>query len=152
MIKKGNKMAKNITKQVLISILTIIAVSLVLALVLYKFTPSNKIVPAKVQAYSTPENVASEISDNTTEQKYETTNTVYEVTDSDLSLYKSSKSYNPGKSDPFATANETDESESKNENKTTSSSSETSNTNTSSINANTKNKYYEDAGINKGTK
>ena len=132
-------MAKNITKQVLISILTIIAVSLVLALV-------------KVQAYSTPENVASEISDNTTEQKYETTNTVYEVTDSDLSLYKSSKSYNPGKSDPFATANETDESESKNENKTTSSSSETSNTNTSSINANTKNKYYEDAGINKGTK
>ena len=137
-------MAKNITKQVLISILTIIAVSLVLALVLYKFTPSNKIVPAKVQAYSTPENVASEISDNTTEQKYETTNTVYEVTDSDLSLYKSSKSYNPGKSDPFAAASAEDTNETEG-GTTTDGRSETSNTNT-------KNKYYEDAGINKGTK
>lgn len=138
-------MAKNIIKQVMISLLMIIAFGLVIALAFYQFIPSNKIVPTKVQAYSTPQNVAGEIADTATEQKYETVNEVYEVTDADLAKYKSTKSYNPGKSDPFATYS----GETTNSTEISDGNSSKSSTNTDS---NAKDQYYEEAGINKGTK
>lgn len=93
---------KNLAKQIIIILLTIVAISLVLAIIFYNFIPSNKVIPAKVTAYATPENVASEIKNSVTEKEFQTKNEIYEVTDSDLELYQSRQSYNPGKSDPFA--------------------------------------------------
>ena len=43
----------NIAKQIFIALLMIIAIALVLALIFYQYIPTNKMVPAKVQAYST---------------------------------------------------------------------------------------------------
>lgn len=144
-------MAKNIVKQVIIALLLCVVVAFALAFILYKYIPSNALVPAKVEAYSTPENIASEIADSTQEQTYETTNTLLEVTDSDLSTYKSTGSYNPGKSDPFveADANEVSSNTSSNSNETGSSSSSTA---TNTTKANTTDNYYKNAGISKGTK
>ena len=101
---------KNIIKQVIIVLLSCVVIALVLGLVFYKYMPSNTMVPAKVEAYTTPENIASDIEEESEEQKYETTNTLLEVTDSDLTKYKSTGSYNPGKSDPFAESTSDDNS------------------------------------------
>lgn len=95
-------MAKNIAKQIIITLLIGIAIVLVLAIILYKYIPSNKVVPSKVSTYNTPENVAAEISENMTSQEIQAVNQTFEITDADLSLYKRSQSYNPGKSDPFS--------------------------------------------------
>ncbi len=141
----------NIAKQIFIALLTIIAVALVLALIFYQYIPTNKMVPAKVQAYSTPQNVETEISDNVTEQKYETTNQVYEVTDSDLNNYKDSKSYNPGKSDPFSAYSASDDNSNTVSNSTGVSEGDGAKSSTT-VNSDAKDNYYEQAGINKGTK
>lgn len=92
-------MIKSIFKEVFIMLLVCVAIVLILGVLLYDYIPNNKVVPSKV-AYKTPENVQEEIAVEITE--YEKTNIVYEITDSDLNLYKSTKSYNPGKADPFA--------------------------------------------------
>lgn len=144
-------MTKNIAKQIFIALLMIIAITLVLALIFYQYIPTNKMVPAKVQSYSTPQSVETEISDEVTEQKYESTNQVYEVTDQDLTNYKNSKSYNPGKSDPFAVYSESDENSNTVSNSTGVSSGADSKSSTS-VNTDAKDNYYEQAGINKGTK
>ena len=94
-------MAKNIIKQIVITLLIAIAIVLVLAIILYRYIPSNKSVPSKVTAYKTPENVKAEISENITAEEIVPLNRTFEITDADLSLYKKSQSYNPGKSDPF---------------------------------------------------
>lgn len=94
-------MGKEIIKQTAIVILACIAILLALALILYRYIPSNKVVPSKVQAYAMPENIKAEI-DEKTEEELREQSQIYEVTDSDLDMYKSVKSYNPGKSDPFA--------------------------------------------------
>ena len=146
-------MAKNVIKQVIIALLLCVVVAFILAFILYQYIPSNALVPAKVEAYSTPENIAREIADSTQEQTYETTNTLLEVTDSDLSTYKSTGSYNPGKSDPFAevdanevSSNTTDDSDN------SSSSSSTSTGSTNNTSTSTTDNYYHNAGISKGTK
>ena len=95
-------MAKNIIKQIIVTVLIGIAIVLVLAIILYKYIPSNQKVPSKVSEYKTPENVASEITENLTAEEIEPLNRTFEITDSDLYLYKRSQSYNPGKSDPFS--------------------------------------------------
>lgn len=101
-------MGKEIIKQTAIVILACIAILLALALILYRYIPSNKVVPSKVQAYAMPENIKAEI-DEKTEEELREQSQIYEVTDSDLDMYKSVKSYNPGKSDPFADEDKTAE-------------------------------------------
>ena len=92
-------MVKSVFKEVSIMILICLAIALVLGVIFYDYIPNNKVLPQKI-AYETPKNVKQEIEVEITE--YEKENVVYEITDSDLSLYRSTKSYVPGKADPFA--------------------------------------------------
>ncbi len=100
-------MAKTIIKEIFIILLVTIAIGLVLAVIFYQFIPSNKIIPSEVTAYSAPEEVKEEISESANEELSETI-AIYEITDSDLDLYKSTKSYNPGKVDPFSASSSSD--------------------------------------------
>ena len=161
-------MTKQVTKQILIILLACIAIVLILALIFYQYIPSNKIVPAKVQAYTTPESIKSEIEDSLNEQSVMAQSELYEITDSDLENYKSNKSYNPGKSDPFASyTEESDSSEeassaatkeksagSSTQEKGNSGNSESNNNNekSSKVDANTTDNYYTASNVNKGTK
>ncbi len=93
-------MVKSILKEVCIMLLLCAAIVLVLGVVFYDSIPSNKVVPNKLEAYTTPENIQSKI-----EEKISGMNKVevsYEITNSDLKLYKQTNSYTPGKPDPFS--------------------------------------------------
>ena len=92
-------MIKSIIKEIIIMLLLCIAIILILGILFYDYIPTNKIVPTK-EAYTTPENVKEEIDEEITELKK--TVVSYEVTGSDLNLYKQSNSYIPGKDNPFA--------------------------------------------------
>ncbi len=131
-------MAKTIIKETFIILLITVAVAVVLALILYQYMPTNRIIPSKVTAYATPEEVAKEIEDQTTEKQYESENKVYSITDSDLAQYRREKNYNPGKANPFAEySNEVVQSEtSANQN----------------VDRNTTDNYYTASGVNSGTK
>lgn len=131
-------MVKTIIKETFIMLLITVAVAVVLALILYQYMPTNRVIPSKVTAYATPEEVAKEIDDQVTEQQYEATNTVFELTDNDLSKYKNEKNYNPGKVNPFAeTGNET---------------LQEGNNADQNIDRNTTDNYYTAANVNSGTK
>lgn len=92
-------MIKSIIKEIIIMLLLCVAILLILGILFYDYIPTNKVIPAK-EAYSTPENVKTEIEEEITE--VEKTEISYEITDSDLNIYKESSSYKPGKSNPFA--------------------------------------------------
>jgi len=92
-------MLKNIIKEFFIMLLLCIAIILILGVILYEYIPTNRVIPEK-QAYSTPENVKTEINEQITE--VEKTEISYEITDSDLNIYKQTSSYKPGKKDPFS--------------------------------------------------
>ena len=145
-------MAKDIIKQIVITLLIGIAVVMVLAIILYKYIPSNKVVPSKVSSYKTPENVAAEISENITSEEVQPLNQTFEITDADLSLYKRSQSYNPGKSDPFSEYNTT----SSNSTNTTSDiqgkSASSSSGSSSSADKNVTDNYYKEANVSAGSK
>lgn len=92
-------MAKSIIKEIIIMLLLCVAILLILGILFYDYIPTNKVIPTK-EAYQTPEEVKNELSEEVTEM--EKTEVSYEITDADLNIYKQSKSYNPGKKDPFA--------------------------------------------------
>lgn len=140
-------MAKEVFKQILIGILIVLLIALVLAIIFYQFIPTNKVIPTDVTAYQTPESVRAEINENVTEQEFTSVNEVFEITDSDLSIYQAKKSYNPGKSDPFKEYTSNDiETESSDESSTTPSSS-SANSSTTSEDSNTTDNYYKQSGI-----
>lgn len=94
-------MAKKIFKEVFIILLVCIAIILIMAVIFYNYMPTNKIIPAKVTAYKTPENIEAEITEDTI-GSYTTQEQEYTIDDTDLSKYQATQSYNPGKPDPFA--------------------------------------------------
>ena len=96
-------MKKNVFKEILITLLIVVAVVLVLAVVFYQYIPSNRVIPSKVTAYQASEEVAKEIDEQENAELMEQQRT-YEITDADLSMYKQNDSYRPGKVDPFAAA------------------------------------------------
>lgn len=146
-------MGKSIAKEIIITVLICAVLILLLAIVLYQYIPSNKVVPSKVSAYKTPENVEAEIEINNNTTEYTTTNQTFDVTDSDLSVYKQSKSYNPGKSDPFAAENTVEQNSTTNTiGTTTTNTNTTSNGSASTTDKNTTDNYYTSANVNKGTK
>lgn len=99
-------MLKSVIKEIFIILLLSVAILLILGILFYDYIPINKTIPAK-EAYVTPENVKKEIGETISEsEKVEVT---YEVTDSDLDLYKQSGSYTEGKANPFALEDTTDE-------------------------------------------
>lgn len=140
-------MAKSIIKEIFIILLVCVAIVLITAVIFYNYIPTNKIVPAKVTAYQTPENIQTEIIEDTI-GNYTTQEERYTVEDTDLNKYKQTQSYNPGKPDPFkeyvnpeVSGNEVNQ-----ENQNTSSN------NTSEVDKNTTNNYYTSQNVNKGTK
>lgn len=150
-------MQKSIVKQVIIILLACVAILLALALVLYQYVPSNKVIPSKVEAYSAPENIKAEISEST-QQELNGQIEMYEITDSDLDMYKSTKSYNPGKSDPFAPYSENTtsvEDSNATAGRTTeggSSRGDSSSSKTERVDTNTTDNYYTAANVSRGTK
>ena len=97
-------MLKSVIKEIFIILLLSIAILLILGILFYEYIPINKVVPEK-KAYASPENVKNELNDQITEtEKVEVT---YEITDSDLNIYKQSGSYTEGKANPFALEDET---------------------------------------------
>ena len=92
-------MLKSIIKETFIMLLLCVAIILVLGILFYDYIPSNRVVPKK-EIYTTPEEVVQELEDNFIEFNSEVI--TYEVTDSQLDIYKQNKSYKPGKRDPFS--------------------------------------------------
>ena len=80
-------MIKSVIKEIVIILLLSIAIILILGILFYDYIPINKVIPEK-EAYITPDEVKNEIEEEITEsEKIEVT---YEVTDSDLNIYKQS--------------------------------------------------------------
>lgn len=98
-------MVKTVLKEVCIMLLLCVAIVLVLGVIFYDSIPSNKVVPNKLGAYQTPENIQTEIDEEISGMnKVEVS---YEITSSDLTLYKQTHSYKPGKPDPFSASTST---------------------------------------------
>lgn len=135
-------MAKTILKEIMIILLICIAIILIMAVIFYNYIPTNKIIPTKVTAYQTPENIQVEISENTI-GSYTTQEKEYKIDNTDLSKYQVSQSYNPGKPDPFSEYSE--------ENITGNNTTENSG-NSNYLDQNTSDNYYESENVNKGTK
>ena len=91
-------MIKSVLKEVFIILLLSIAILLILGILFYDYIPMNRVIPER-EAYSTPNEIKDEINETITEaEKVEVT---YEVTDSDLNIYKQSGRYVEGKANPF---------------------------------------------------
>ena len=98
-------MVKTIIKEIFIMLLLCVAIVLVFGVIFYDYIPTNKAVPNKLEAYVTPENIQEEIDEEIMEMnKIEVS---YEITESDLDLYKQTHSYTPGKRDPFSASTDT---------------------------------------------
>lgn len=138
-------MAKTIFKETFIILLTCISIGLIIAIIFYQYMPNNRVIPSKVSAYATPDNVKEEIKN--ADDKYDLTEQTqtYTITDADLTLYKKNQSYNPGKADPFAVYSEPVTPNTENGN----SSNNNQNANT---NKNTTDNYYTSAGVGSSTK
>lgn len=93
-------MAKNIIKEIIIILLLALAIILVLGVLLYEYVPANKIIPEKV-SYSTPEKVKDEL---ITQSNIDDTEVIitYQIDSTDLSNYKVTQDYVPGKKNPFS--------------------------------------------------
>ena len=133
-------MVKTIFKEVFIILLVCIAIILIMAVIFYNYIPTNKIIPAKVTAYKTPENIETEITEDTI-GSYTTQETEYTIDNTDLTQYQVTQSYNPGKPDPFAEYSEAN---------VAGNTAEPSGNN--SVDRNTTDNYYTSENINTGTK
>ncbi len=139
-------MAKKIFKEVFIILLVCIAIILIMAVIFYNYMPTNKIIPAKVTAYKTPENIEAEITEDTI-GSYTTQEQEYTIDDTDLSKYQATQSYNPGKPDPFAEYSEANVITNNINNSDGSSSN-----NNQNVDENVTDNYYTSQNVNTGTK
>ena len=91
-----------IIKEIIIILLVCLVSMLVMAIVLYKYIPTRKVVP-EVVTYTASEEVQDLLEDNI-DNKSDADNVIltYELTASDLKGYQSTNTYVPGKSNPFA--------------------------------------------------
>lgn len=98
-------MRNSTAKSLILSILLIILFIFALFILGYNLLPMNKIIPVQMTEYKSDELVINEIGrNNTSHDILKGQNKVYEITDADLNLYKSSNTFDPGKADPFAPA------------------------------------------------
>lgn len=133
-------MIKSVIKEIFIILLLSIAILLILGILFYDYIPINKVIPQK-EAYTTPNDIKKELDEAITEtEKVEVT---YEVTDSDLNIYKQSGSYTEGKANPFML--ETTNENTSNEN--TSDGGYTNSNETINKNENSTNTFWDDEGI-----
>lgn len=94
-------MTKTIIKEVCIMILLLIAIVLIFGVLFYDYIPLSKTIPNTV-AYTKPEGIENELKEAAIEETGPI-NVVYQIDESQLSSYERSKSYNPGKYNPFGT-------------------------------------------------
>lgn len=94
-------MIKTIFKETCIMLLLCVAIALILGVIFYDYIPANKAIPNKLAAYTTPDNVQTEIEENIIMDE-EKENITYTITGADLNLYKQTHSYVTGKPDPFS--------------------------------------------------
>lgn len=93
---------KSVFKEILIILLLCCAICLILGVIFYDYIPNNKVIPSTVEAYKTSNTVKEEISQEVVDYPKQTI--TFEITDSDLTLYKQDKNYDQGKANPFAQA------------------------------------------------
>ncbi len=93
-------MAKNIIKEIIIMLLLILAIILILGVLLYDYVPINKIIPEEL-SYTTPQKIQQEIN---TDSSVDDTQIIitYQIDSTDLSNYKTTQDYVPGKKNPFS--------------------------------------------------
>ena len=92
---------KPIVKEIAIMLLIFIIVVLGFGIILYDYIPTKEVEISELK-YEPSNQVKEALKEIATS---ETTNVIltYEVTDSDLSIYESTKSYDKGKANPFST-------------------------------------------------
>ena len=144
-------MKKDIFKEILITLLIVVAVILILAVVFYQYIPSNRVIPSKATAYQASEEVAKEIEEEANSELMEQQRT-YEITDADLSMYKQNDSYRPGKVDPFAASSASTDEGDGSENPTTGNPSTGQTQVPQEKDKNTTNNYYTASGLGGSTK
>lgn len=125
-------MAKNIIKEIIIMLLLILAIILILGVLLYEYVPINKIIPEEL-SYTTPEKIQDELN---TDSSVDDTQVIitYQIDSTDLSNYKTTQDYVPGKKNPFSSLTTQ---ETANNNESGNNSTSTSNGQTTSSNSNT---------------
>ena len=121
-------MAKAIIKEIIITLLLILAAILVLMVLFYNYIPNSKVVP-KTVSYITPSNVKEELVSAEEVEQSEVIMT-YEIDSGDLSNYKRTQDYIAGRKNPFSAVNSNQDTESANSN-TSSSGGNTGNSNSS---------------------
>lgn len=94
-------MIKTVLKEIIIILLLCLAILLVLSVLFYDYNPITKVVPNKI-AYTAPEGIKNELAEENELKEVPVESKVYTIEGSDLNIYKKSKSYNPGKANPFA--------------------------------------------------
>jgi len=92
-------MIKNVFKEILITILLLTIMILLLGIIFYDDLTVKKIIP-EIAKYETPQNIKDELNSTST-LGFQNEILTYELTDSDLKLYKKVNIYNPGKTNPF---------------------------------------------------
>ncbi len=133
-------MAKKIIKEIIIMLLISLALLLALSVLLYKFIPSNKIIPSEanyVASEKTKELLSEAVDADQTEIILR-----YEITSNDLKNYQKTNSYNPGKVNPFASASSEVE-ENKDNNNNSNNTTGNNQTNNNSTGNNTTGKFFE---------
>lgn len=143
-------MTPKIIKEIIIMLLVCLVTMLLLAIILYKFIPNNKVIPEIVE-YAATDDVRDLLEDTIDSTSTNSVIMTYEVTASDLNVYQVTKDYVPGKSNPFAKSASSETSseaeEAKGESKTTESKAETKKETSSQSSVLSENKTKVDSGI-----
>ena len=135
-------MVKSVIKEIFIILLLSIAILLILGILFYDYIPINRVIPEK-EAYTTPNNVLEELNETIAEtEKIEVT---YEVTDSDLNVYKQTGGYKEGKKNPFSLTKDTDTNSDTNAN--TGTNENLNNNSETTIDENSTGTFFNDEGI-----
>ena len=92
-------MIKNIFKEIFITILLLAIMVLLLGIMFYDDLTTKKIIP-EIAKYETPQNIKDELN-GSSNIGFQNEILTYELTDSDLKLYKKVNIYNQGKTNPF---------------------------------------------------
>ena len=96
---------KSFLKELVITLLLCMVIALLLAVLLYDFNPTNKVVPNRV-AYTIPENISAALEEekgkNSAELQLE--DKVYTIDGTDLNNYKKTNTYNPSKENHSSTS------------------------------------------------
>lgn len=139
-------MTKNIIKETAIILLLLVVIILIFGIIFYDYIPTNKIAPAKVQAYELAQDVQNELADTLSTDSQNIVKTYY-IDSSDLSLYESTNDYAKGKQNPFTSYKATIQSNNVVEN-TVNSIGNATNTNSQTTNTTTPGTFFNNTGKN----